>query len=760
MSKKHTPPMPEELEKELQDYYASPEPRPEFISRLERGLHSKFKEQEQKRMFGNSKKKLAWGFGLALAAVLIGLLVTSPTVVAAMKRLLGYISGVGLVESESPIRILAEPVAQTRDGITITVKEAVLSSDKTVITFTVENIPFDKLSHGEDVPVCAIPQELRLPDGSIVQSVSGNATGWGSGYEYHLTYASIPADVNEATLLVPCIQDVLPGVLPENWELPIRFIPAPLGFTVAPVTEIAPSQEPTAAAENPLTLTKVVETENGYILIGEFNSAHLSKDMNVTAYPASPRIFDADGSEIPYTIPPELEQYSVMNGITPWAAQLNEKSFRWPLKIVVDTVDTDAPDLHTEFDFDAGANPQPGQVWEPKQEIQLGQYSVVLESVSFSGTGYTFKFQAKDDLQIMSIEIVGYAAVGSGGGGTGQGDSELTLDYAGTPPTGLLKIRFGMVMIRINGPWTLEWQPDDATILNLPTPTTAPQACLTVDAWQAAFANPMPLPASLTGKVISYGRIIEDGQNPSPENYGVFVANLDGSNKQVIGQGVWPSLSPDGTRAAYAWEQGLYIADLATGESHLIPNTNGNDYNPRWSPDGTRLAFIRIDDFNLYLINPDGTGLQRVTSGNEYEELVDWTPDGTGLYYGANSSQGILLRKIDIASGAVSDFFTISSKGASFAVSPDGSRIAFSERVGEFSYQLFISNLDGSDRKLIGDSGKWGVTNPRWSPDGKWLMVGIMSEDTAGEPVLGLVNLEGCQVIALPLEGEPYDWRP
>src|SRR6266511_1777239 len=113
MSKKPTPHMPDDLEKELKDYYASPEPSPEFVSRLERGLHSKLKEQEQKTMFGRSKVKLAWGFGLALAVVLIILLATSPTVVTAMKRLLGYIPGVGLVDSTSPLRVLAEPVSQT-----------------------------------------------------------------------------------------------------------------------------------------------------------------------------------------------------------------------------------------------------------------------------------------------------------------------------------------------------------------------------------------------------------------------------------------------------------------------------------------------------------------------------------------------------------------------------------------------------------------------------------------------------------------------
>ena len=50
MNKNKTPHLPEDLEKELQDYYASPEPQPEFVSWLERGLHSKFNEQEKTKI--------------------------------------------------------------------------------------------------------------------------------------------------------------------------------------------------------------------------------------------------------------------------------------------------------------------------------------------------------------------------------------------------------------------------------------------------------------------------------------------------------------------------------------------------------------------------------------------------------------------------------------------------------------------------------------------------------------------------------------
>ena len=90
---------------------------------------------------------------LAILIVMIALSLLSG-VVYAIGRSLGYIPGVGIVEQGTPIRVLAEPVSVERDGITLTITEAVLSADKTVVVYTIENVPWDAISHQEDVPGC------------------------------------------------------------------------------------------------------------------------------------------------------------------------------------------------------------------------------------------------------------------------------------------------------------------------------------------------------------------------------------------------------------------------------------------------------------------------------------------------------------------------------------------------------------------------------------------------------------------------------
>ena len=59
----------------------------------------------------------------------------------AVGRSLGYIPGIGLVESGAGVRVLAQPVVVERDGITLTVTQGLVDSEKTVISYRVENIP-------------------------------------------------------------------------------------------------------------------------------------------------------------------------------------------------------------------------------------------------------------------------------------------------------------------------------------------------------------------------------------------------------------------------------------------------------------------------------------------------------------------------------------------------------------------------------------------------------------------------------------------
>ena len=779
--KNKTPILPEDMEKRLERYYSAPEPSPEFTARLDHELRSKLRRQETQKMFGRKSRlspRLAWGLGVIFVTLLVSLVAASPTLVAAMRRLLGYIPGVGVVEQGAPMRVLAEPVSQTRDGITITVTEAVLGIDKTIIVFTVDNIPWEMLSHEEGIPGCYAEAEVQLSDGTKFQSGSGGGNGWGSGYERRFTYPPVPADVNEANLLVSCIQGSLPGTLPENWTLHLRFVPAPPEMTVFPVQEWtpAPATANTEAAENTqIIISNVIDTGNSFILSGTFNPPAPEGAADWSVQPNFPGLVltDSTGQEIPYEYPEDIELPMVADmHVESWAVEIN-KNFVAPLTINYSTtyVLRDAQTSYA-FEFDAGPNPQVGQTWALNKEIQMAGHVFVLGSIKMepghSGDiGYEFEFFSVDGSVLgVNVDIEGYASQGGGGGGGGGSSEQVssfgTSLYYAQPPTGRLNIVLYNLQVRgETKTWKLDWTPDSPQG-EFPPQSIAPDACLTLATVQQALANPQPLPEALTGKLIVYGRIVEDGQDPSPENYGVFVVRTDGSDRQVLGPGVWPSLSKDGTRAAYAWNDGLYITDLASGQSYLIPDTKPNDYNPRWSPDGSRIAFVRVDDVNLYIVGPDGSGVQKITDANDYEQLIDWSADGESLYFGVLSPNGYLLKKTNLTTGVVQDLFSIQSKGLSAAISPDENWIA---AVGKFAddpqFGLFLSRMDGSERRLLAQlNHHWGVSNPIWSADGQWLLLTITNlEQTSTEETPIVLNVNTCQVFPIPIHGSVQDWE-
>jgi Tol biopolymer transport system component len=59
------------------------------------------------------------------------------------------------------------------------------------------------------------------------------------------------------------------------------------------------------------------------------------------------------------------------------------------------------------------------------------------------------------------------------------------------------------------------------------------------------------------------------------------------------------------------------------------------DYQPAWSPDGTKIAFAsdRDDDFDLYVMKEDGSGVERLTDEPGNQVFAAWSPDGTKIAF-------------------------------------------------------------------------------------------------------------------------------
>ena len=137
---------------------------------------------------------------------------------------------------------------------------------------------------------------------------------------------------------------------------------------------------------------------------------------------------------------------------------------------------------------------------------------------------------------------------------------------------------------------------------------------------------------SSTGK-IAYSATVE------PSNAEIFVANGDGSGAHNVtnapgyddDSAAW---SPDGTKIAFvrffggAGEIFVMNAD-GSGQTDLT-NSPANDGDPTWSPDGTKIAFTTdrgpVGDNEIYVMNSDGSNQVDLTNSPANESDPDWQP--------------------------------------------------------------------------------------------------------------------------------------
>lgn len=118
---------------------------------------------------------------------------------------------------------------------------------------------------------------------------------------------------------------------------------------------------------------------------------------------------------------------------------------------------------------------------------------------------------------------------------------------------------------------------------------------------------------------------------------------------------------------------------------------------------------VQEDDFNLYLMRPDGTARQRLTDNLGDETLPEISPAGDRILFIQATSTGRSLRVLDRVTRQESQF---PSQGADRAVwSADGSRIAFT-RGG----RIYRVNRDGTGETPL--TANFDDRDPYWSPDG------------------------------------------
>ncbi len=123
----------------------------------------------------------------------------------------------------------------------------------------------------------------------------------------------------------------------------------------------------------------------------------------------------------------------------------------------------------------------------------------------------------------------------------------------------------------------------------------------------------------------------------------IWIINVDGSGLTQLIRGLNPSWSPDGTRIAFAsniaGDYNIYIIKPDGSGLQQLTTRTDVDIEPTWSPDGEYVAFVSNvhKNWNLWKMKTDGTRLTQLTTHEKFDGGPSWGRDGF-IYFHSNRS--------------------------------------------------------------------------------------------------------------------------
>jgi Tol biopolymer transport system component len=206
------------------------------------------------------------------------------------------------------------------------------------------------------------------------------------------------------------------------------------------------------------------------------------------------------------------------------------------------------------------------------------------------------------------------------------------------------------------------------------------------------------------------------------------------------GAKAYPAFSPDG-RLAYSARATsskdetfhIFVRDLQGGAPQQLTTGPASDTSPAWSPDGSRIAFVRVDggQGECVVISASGAGEERkfpgcAAPGDETQPFpaVSWMHDGQSLVVvEAGEKQPSALAVLSLSDGA---FRPLTHPPAGMddstpAVSPDGRTIAFVRSTSSGGADIYLCDPAGANpRRLTFDDR--GIRGIAWTGDGQDLL--------------------------------------
>ncbi|HEV8357596.1 MAG TPA: amidohydrolase family protein [Gemmatimonadales bacterium] len=261
--------------------------------------------------------------------------------------------------------------------------------------------------------------------------------------------------------------------------------------------------------------------------------------------------------------------------------------------------------------------------------------------------------------------------------------------------------------------------------------------------------------------IAGHAQMPKPGLPLAPDRYATFTTS----------KGTWISLdlSPDGRTIVFDLLGDLYTLPITGGAATRFTSGMSHDMQPRWSPDGKRIAFVsdRSGDDNVWIMSADRKDTLQLTKGVDNDYISpEWTPDENYIVVAKGtpfSNNKLWLYNVHGGHGlALAGATPTTQRQMGPAFGPDGRYIWYAARLGSWQYnavmpqfQLVVYDRETGTRTTM--TSRYGSGfRPALSPDGKWLTYGSRHDAETGLRIRELASGEE-KWLAFPIQRDDQE---
>jgi Tol biopolymer transport system component len=193
-----------------------------------------------------------------------------------------------------------------------------------------------------------------------------------------------------------------------------------------------------------------------------------------------------------------------------------------------------------------------------------------------------------------------------------------------------------------------------------------------------------------------------------------------------------------------------------------LTDNSWSDRYPRWSPDGTKIAFLANPEgnFDPYVMDEKGGRIARVIRSPENETDLAWAPDGEGIACGVEAKKPLATQRsvwlMDLVSGKKSRLVP-GFRGSHQLVdlSLRLPQAVFTGKKGR-GWDVFLAELEGRTVRQMTHGGK--SCRARFSPDGS--RIAYVSSEADGKGDIWVMQTDGSNPRRVTVRDEAYDYFP